>query len=120
MNTFQFQVARRLFAVFAAAMAMGQLVVAQDMERLIEAPDPRLILIGRPGFLLSTSGSASGIDEIRERYESALKSRVERTGRLYGLSEDQKKKLQLAGRGEIKRLIDRTLECEENAGAGRR
>ena len=116
MKTIHCQNARRLFAVFAAATAMGQLMAAQDMERPIEAPDvpPRgLIMIGRQGFDLRASGRVVDIEEVRERYESALKSRVENSVRLYGLSEEQKKKLHLAGRGDIKRLIDRAIEARK-------
>ena len=117
MNTYHFQNARRLFATLVATIAMGPLVVAQDIERRPkEAPNVQLrgvIMIGREGFDVRASGRVIGNEEVRERYESALKSRVESTSRLYGLSEEQIKKLQLAGRGDIKRLFDRALEVRQ-------
>jgi hypothetical protein len=91
-----------------------QLVVAQDLERPIDAGDARLngqIVIGRRGFDLWAPGRRVGNEEIRDRYESALKSRVDSTVRLYGLSAVQKKKLEVAGRGDIKRLFDRAVEA---------
>ena len=114
MNTVHFQIARWLFAMLVAASALRQLVVAQDFERPIDARDVRLkgqIVIGRTGFGLWASGRVVGNDEIRDRYESALKSRVDSTVRLYGLSPEQKKKLEVAGRGDIKRMLDRAIEA---------
>jgi hypothetical protein len=71
-------------------------------------------VIGRE-FDQRVSGRVPGINEVRDRYESALKSRIDRTVRLYGLSEAQKKKLQLAGRGDIKRLLDRVEDTRKKA-----
>ena len=116
MNTVPIQIARRLFAIMVAVIVIARLAVAQDIERPFEAPDVQLrgpIMIGRQGFDLRASGRVVGNEEVRERYETALKSRIESTVRLYGLSEKQKKKLQLAGRGDIKRLFDRTLEARK-------
>jgi hypothetical protein len=116
MNTVYFHFARRLFVIVVVAFVMAQLVVAQDFERPMEAPDVQLrgpIMIGRQGFDLRASGRVVGNEEVRERYETALKSRVETTVRLYGLSAEQKKKLELAGRGDIKRLFDRALEARK-------
>jgi hypothetical protein len=113
MKTFHFQIARRFHALFVAAIAIGQIAVAQDIERPFEAREPDLILIGRRDFHVWASGNVVGIEEIRDRYEPALRSRVESAVRLYGLSEEQKKKLHLAGRGDIKRLIDRALEARK-------
>jgi hypothetical protein len=118
MKTIHSQIAHRLFAMLLAAIAQPQLVVAQDFERPIDAGDLRLrgrIVIGRREFDHWASGRVPGIDEVRDRYESALKSRVDRTVRLYGLSEAQTKKLQLAGRGDIKRLLDRVEETRKKA-----
>jgi hypothetical protein len=117
MNSVHFQIARRLLATLVAAIVLPQLVVAQDFERPIDAQDLRLrgqIVIGRE-FDQRVSGRVPGINEVRDRYESALKSRIDRTVRLYGLSEAQKKKLQLAGRGDIKRLLDRVEDTRKKA-----
>jgi hypothetical protein len=117
MNSIHFQIARRLLATLVAAIVLPQLVVAQDFERPIDARDLRLrgqIVIGRE-FDQRVSGRVPGINEVRDRYESALKSRIDRTVRLYGLSEAQKKKLQLAGRGDIKRLLDRVEDTRKKA-----
>jgi hypothetical protein len=118
MNTGYFQLARRVLAITVALIVIAQLLAAQDIERPTEAPNvpPRgPIMIGRQGFDLQASGRLVGDDELRERYETALKSRLENTVRLYGLSNEQKKKLLLAGRGDIKRLLDRAFE-ERNRG----
>jgi hypothetical protein len=113
MNSNQLQFIRWLFAMLVAAIASLPVVVAQDLERPIDARDVRLkgqIVIRRRGFDLWASGRVVGNDEIRDRYESALKSRVDSTVRLYGLSPEQKKKLEVAGRGDIKRMFDRAIE----------
>ena len=118
MKTNHCQIARRLFAMLVAAISLPQLVVAQDFEQPVDAGDLRLrgrIVIGRREFDHWASGGVPGINEVRDRYESALKSRVDRTVRLYGLSEAQKKKLQLAGRGDIKRLLDRVEDTRKKA-----
>ena len=117
MKTNHCQIARRLFATLVAAIVLPQLVVAQDFERPIDARDLRLrgqIVIGRE-FDQRVSGRVPGINEVRDRYESALKSRVDRTVRLYGLTDAQKKKLQLAGRGDIKRLLDRAQDARKKS-----
>ena len=116
MNTDHFQIARRLVVMLVAVIAVGQLVIAQEIVRPIEASDVQLIgpiMIGRQGFDLRASGRVVANEEIRERYETALQSRIQSTVRLYGLSEEQKKKQHVAGRGDIQRLIDRAIEARK-------
>jgi hypothetical protein len=50
--------------------------------------------------------------EARHRFDSSLKSRVEKLHRRYGLSDIQKKKLVLAGRIDVERFFDRLEELE--------
>ena len=51
-----------------------------------------------------------GIDAARVRLESILTARVEKIARQCALTQVQKKKLLLAGRGDIKRMLDRVAE----------
>ena len=48
-----------------------------------------------------------GTDAARFRLETILAARVDKIARQCGLTEVQKKKLLLAGRGDIKRFFDR-------------
>jgi hypothetical protein len=50
---------------------------------------------------------------IRKRFDSQLFLQVEEIERMCGISEEQKLKLQLAGRGDIKRLFDRVEELRK-------
>jgi hypothetical protein len=60
-----------------------------------------------------TLGRLGNVDVIRDRLESALTARVEKLDRQYGLSTAQKKKLVLAGRGDIKHFVDRWEETRK-------
>jgi len=51
-----------------------------------------------------------GADRARQRLESRLSSEIQQVDELSGLTPEQKKKLELAGRGDIKRLLDRARE----------
>ena len=48
----------------------------------------------------------------RTRFDAALAMRIEELERTCGLTENQKKKLKLAGRGDIKRVFDRVEEAK--------
>ena len=54
-----------------------------------------------------------GPDEARKRIESDLASAIHRADQMYRLTPEQKKKLELAGRSDTKRLFDRAEEAKE-------
>jgi hypothetical protein len=62
------------------------------------------ILYGRFGV--------GGAGMARNKLDSALALRIDDVGRICGLTEAQRKKLQLAGRGDIKRFFDRVEETK--------
>ena len=47
-----------------------------------------------------------GVDGVREQLRGTLLWKIRRVDDTYGLTLDQKKKLELAGQGNIKRLFD--------------
>ena len=63
-------------------------------------------LAGRPGA-------------VRQRLESRLKSRIEQIDRVCKLTPDQRSKLNVAGRGDIKRAFARADELKAKYAAGR-
>ena len=52
-------------------------------------------------------GGLGTVASTRERFEAQLKSRIDRLNRRYGLTDAQKKKLFVAGQGDIKRFFAR-------------
>jgi hypothetical protein len=55
----------------------------------------------------------AGTDITRERLERRLAWEIKRLDQSYGLTAEQKKKLEIAGRGDIKRLFERIRAREE-------
>ena len=55
----------------------------------------------------------AGTDGTRERLERRLAWEIKRLDQFYGLTAEQKKKLEVAGRGDIKRLFERIRAREE-------
>jgi hypothetical protein len=52
-------------------------------------------------------GAGSSEADVQARLDIRLQQKLEKVDRICGLTDTQKRKLQLAGRGDIKRLIDR-------------
>jgi hypothetical protein len=104
----------RLFTL-AFVVATTTAGAARAQRDRAELPDESAI---RAAQLLELDFQTERIDrqrgrtDRREQFESALRSRVDRLDRKYGLSEGQRKKLLLTGRVEIKRHLDRAEELE--------
>jgi len=96
-------------ALLAIAAAAG-VVRAQDDEEVENKPpaEPQQqFMVADENFDQWVFGGRGTAAVIRKRFDSQLMLQVEEIERTCGISELQKKKLQLAGRGDIKRLFDR-------------
>lgn len=100
-------------AVLAVSVMTGRIAHAQD--DLEDEPD--IIVPAQVGFEMSDEnfdqwvfGGGRNITAGRRRLESLLTLQVEDVDRTCGLTEDQKKKLTLAGRGDIKRFFTQVEE----------
>ncbi len=92
--------------------ATGRLGRAQDVEKLENAEvdvRPRQVVINVHQFDTLVFGGG-GADAFRRDLEFRLTAHLKRVDRIYTLTEFQKKKLSLAGRGDIKRLFDHAEE----------
>ncbi len=83
-----------------------------EAEEEIQAPRRRAFVISDQDFERLVYGS-DGADQARKRIESDLAQEVHQIDQMYRLTPDQKKKLYLAGRGDIKRLFDRAEQARE-------
>ncbi|SRR5579883_2554871 len=80
---------------------------------LLADPGPELLVPPPPGDAMndepaerSLLGRVGGADKARARLEARLAWEIDRIDRTYGLGPEQKHKLEIAGRGDIKRLFD--------------
>jgi hypothetical protein len=64
-------------------------------------------------WVFNNNGMSNGAQGARSRLESQLAVRVDEVDRVCGLSDAQKKKLLLAGRGDVKRFFDRVEEARK-------
>ena len=99
-------------AVLAIAGA-NNIARAQDDVEVEDAPpvEPQQqFVVADENFDQWVFGGRGNAANIRKRFDSQLTLQVEELERMCGLSETQKKKLQLAGRGDIKRLFDQVEE----------
>jgi len=106
---------RRLLlgAVLLAPFSCGAVARAQE-----EGEDEAAMVVAQPVFadenfdqwVFQNQGNAQNG---RKRIEQMLTLRTEEIDRVCGLSEGQKKKLQLAGRGDIKRFFDRVEDARK-------
>jgi|GEM_PF-6645127 len=69
-------------------------------------PKPRVILLSGT-FDSLAYGNDSNAANARARLEQCLKQKLDKIDRISDLTDAQRRKLQLAGRGDIKRLFDR-------------
>src|SRR4051812_343244 len=105
-----------LAATVLALAGTGQLARAQDEPELEQAEEPplqRVYTITDEQFDRVLFGARRDRDTARSLLESRLKSRIESLNRLYGITKDERKKLELAGRGDIKRFFDRVEETRK-------
>ncbi|MGO9915326.1 MAG: hypothetical protein ACLQIB_11515 [Isosphaeraceae bacterium] len=98
----------------AAILVVEQTVSAQedagdlgDDAPIAFTPRPRR---DEPWFLRTVLGGPTSIETAREILEFRLQRQLEETDRECRLAPDQKKKLELAGRGDIKHFLDRINE----------
>jgi hypothetical protein len=100
---------RLLVALVLSSVGMGHFVRAQDVEE--PAIDPVLpglqVTINDRQFDQAIFGPWASPEQHRGRLERILTSRVNTVDRICPLTDLQKKKLMLAGRGDIKRFFDR-------------
>ncbi len=109
-------------ATMAAAACTGGFACAQDDE-LIDDSDGLPIAV-QPRFVVAPpAANADQVDQwvfgrlggsapARGKLDSYLALRIDDFERTLGLTELQKKKLELAGRGDIKRFFDRVQEAK--------
>jgi hypothetical protein len=116
MRSLQLPIARPIVVAMLVVAATGNLARAQREGRGREEQvllEQARLMIHQEMFKQSILGTEEGAKELRDRFESVLSSRIARLDGLYGLSEGQKKKLLLAGRGDIKHFFDRVEETRK-------
>jgi hypothetical protein len=99
-------------AFVVATTTAGAARAQRDRAELPDEAAIRAVQLLQLDFQTERIDRQRGRTDRREQFESAVRSRVERLDRKYGLSEGQRKKLLLAGRVEIKRHLDRAEELE--------
>jgi len=104
-------VLRRVALTLAVLAFVGgsNVAHAQDDVDVEDAPavEPQQrFVVADKNFDQWVFGGRGNAAAVRKRFDSQLSLQVEELERICGLSEDQKKKLQLAGRGDIKWLFD--------------
>jgi hypothetical protein len=101
------------FLLSIGCLAVGAGSAAGQRQEVIQLPEARLRLelfkreILDQQFDLRLFGQDRTVDGAHARLESVLASQIEELDRVLQLSPAQKKKLELAGRGDIKRCFDR-------------
>ena len=111
--------------ILLAASLCGSLVLALPVQAQDDAedePDPKPLIVPapirpNPGLQFSDRqidrwlfGLDGDADSARLLSELRLKSRIDYIDRLCSLTPDQRRKLELAGRGDIKRFFDQVAE----------
>jgi hypothetical protein len=102
-------------AMISAILIATPALCAQEETGDLEEAGAAIAIPRRPGldeqgFLRSLLGGPNSTETLQEVLEFRLERRLEETEREYHLSPDQKNKLALAGRGDIKRFVDRVNE----------
>ncbi len=93
--------------VWTGQPAQAQDAVQAEMDIQVEH---------RPGIVVSDEVlerwiyGPGGSDQARQRFRFILAEEITKVDRMYGLTPEQKKKLEVAGRGDMKRLFDRAQE----------
>src|SRR5262245_26412066 len=104
---------KRSWILFMALSTFGALMTwspssnAQD-DVVEEEAAPRPAEKGPAEMLFDRSlfGEGKAIEAARSRLETTLRKKIDSVDRTCGLGEVQKKKLQLAGRGDLKRFFE--------------
>jgi hypothetical protein len=108
---------RAVLALTVLAFAdIASFARAQDDVEVEDAPavEPQQqFVVADENFDQWVFGGRGNAASIRKRFDSQLTVQVEELERMCGLSETQKKKLQLAGRGDVKRLFDQVDELRK-------
>lgn len=131
----------RAVVVFLLSLTAGSAAMAQvpaddeDFDVVAPAPAERQIIFldqlfdqiafGRAQVIAINGGQVIQLDEqmasesdARKRWNSALAAQVQAKDRLYSLSEPQRRKLQLAGKGDIHQHFSRLAEIRSKVTAG--
>jgi hypothetical protein len=111
-----------LFATVLAIVGNGRVARAQDDDAPVDDDEPHAaakihnaIVAQMPNLEQVDQwvfGRFGGSGGARTRLDSSLELRLEDLSRTCGISDGQKKKLKLAGRGDIKRFFDRVEEVK--------
>ena len=111
-----------VIALLLAIVGAGRIARAQDGEALVEEEGIPAVAAGAVGArVVVRQVNLDQVDNMvfnrfggpviaRTRFDAALALRIEDLERNCGLTEAQKKKLKLAGRGDVKRVFDRVEE----------
>src|SRR5262249_42190259 len=90
---------------------------AKDSDDEDEAPEPahvhRRIIVPDDYFDRWMLGSPRGGKQLQQWMEALLRQKIKDIERSHRLTAEQKKKLELAGRGDIKRLSDEVERCRK-------
>jgi hypothetical protein len=103
-------------AALLVIQSAGALARAQDdPEPEDEHPAPRrpVVVISDEQLWRYLSGSIGDADTARQHFESVLRQRLELVARSSQLTPEQQRKLEVAGRGDIKRFFDRFQEKKD-------
>jgi hypothetical protein len=104
-----------LAAIVSGVVGAGHSARAQDdlepeEEVQPQLPQQHVFVVNEPQFNQWAFGNAGNLDSVRDRLDSLLTLMIQDVDRTCGLSEAQKAKLRLAGRGDVKRFFDRVEE----------
>jgi hypothetical protein len=107
-----------LFAAMMSAPLAASPACAQDADEPEEAAAPapparQRVRISARQFDRLLFGNEGDSESARRIIEARLKSRIGFVDQLCGITRDQRKKLELAGRGDIKRFFDRVEKLRE-------
>jgi hypothetical protein len=103
----------RIGALLLAVVGGGQLVKAQDDDEPEEPVEVRRVVARNDRLFDQLVFGNSNPTIFREQFDSLLTREIVSIDETYGLNEDQKRKLRLAGRGDIKRYFDHLAEKRE-------
>jgi hypothetical protein len=109
-------------ALVLAIVGTGRIARAQDEEEVEDdvkvpaAADVKMVHLSNLDQVDNwVFGRFGGSAVARTRFDSALALRIDDLERVCGVTEAQKKKLKLAGRGDIKRIFDRVEELKRKS-----
>jgi hypothetical protein len=104
-------------------LVFGELPVAEvpaaDDAPADEPPKPKQgVIVFSGSFDELVYGSGSNVVDARAGLDTCLEQKVEKIDRISELTDTQRQKIQLAGRGDIKRLFDRAERLREMCDRG--